>query len=89
MRQGLIGATFIYFQFSNIVFGSLFLINEMFRILSIISNRKNLSFGLYIDDYLGLAKIFEDMFQFLHKIYFLYIIFVEIGLFYWKKNLCI
>lgn len=32
-------------------------------------------FGLYIDDHLSLAKSFADIFKFLHKIYFLYIVF--------------
>lgn len=36
----------------------------------IISNRKNALFGLYINYYLSLLNIFDNMFQFLYKIYF-------------------
>lgn len=32
-------------------------------------------FGLYINDHLSLAKIFVDVFKFLHEIYFLHITF--------------
>lgn len=69
MGQGLIGAAFTYFYFSDIVFGPLSPTNKILRMPTIIETGKNLSFGLYMDDHLSLAKTFGNMFQFLHETY--------------------
>lgn len=42
---------------------------------TIIGTRKNSSFGLYMDDHLGSAKTFGNMFQFLHETYCFYDVF--------------
>lgn len=74
-----------YFQFLDIIFGQLSLINKVLKIQIIISIEKNTSFRLYMNNHLSLAKIFKNMFWFLHKNYFLFVTFKPIYLL--KKKL--
>jgi hypothetical protein len=71
MSQELKKAIYIYFQFSNLVFNSLsaneMRIERMFTILEI---RKDTTFSIYMNDHVVSVRIFDSMFEFLHKQYF-------------------
>ncbi len=50
----------------------------MFTLLKI---RKNTTFSIYMNDHVALIRIFDSMFEFLHKQYFSRIIFESMYLF--------
>lgn len=75
MGQGLTRAAHTYSQFSNIIFGPLPKTDKVPRMPTIIGTGDKTLFGLYMNDYLSLTRTFGDMFKFLHKIYFSYVVF--------------
>jgi len=82
MNQELKEVTHIYFQFSNLVFDSLS-VNEVKvrRMLTILNIRKNTIFSIYMNNHVVSVRIFDSMFEFLHKQYFSRIIFESMYLF--------
>ncbi len=82
MGQELKKTTHIYSQFSNLVFDSLSA-NEVRvrRMLTILDIRKDTAFSIYMNDHVVSVRIFDSMFEFLHKQYFSRIIFESMYLF--------
>ena len=82
MSQELKEVTHIYFQFLNLVFDSLSA-NEVKvrRMLTILNIRKNMIFSIYMNDHIVSVRIFDSMFEFLHKQYFFRVIFELMYLF--------
>lgn len=70
MGQGLSKAASTYSQFTDIVLGPLPQTSMVVRMPTIIGTRKKTTFSLYMDDHLSSAKIFKDMYEFLHETYF-------------------
>lgn len=81
MSQELKRATHIYFQFSNLIFDSLSA-NEVRvrRMITILSIKKKTTFSIYMNDHVVSVRIFDSMFEFLHKQYFSRVIFESVYL---------
>lgn len=75
MSQGLKGACATYSQFGDLTFGPLPKTEEVAAMPSIIGSHDNAAFCLFMDDHMGATETFEDMFEFLHRKYFLRIAF--------------
>lgn len=75
MGMGLHGLMFLYLQFVDLVFGPI-LAGENSRALpSIIGDHGTVGFCPFVDNHNARADTFEDMFTFLHKKYFLCLVF--------------
>jgi len=81
MSQELKRATHIYSQFLNLIFDSLSA-NEVRvrRMITILSIKKKTAFSIYMNDHVVSVRIFDSMFEFLHKQYFSRVIFESVYL---------
>lgn len=72
ISQGLKNALHIYAQYLDLMFGHLPPDNKKTnKYQLLIGDHRNAAFTLFVDDYVGLATIFDAMFEFLHTKYFL------------------
>lgn len=70
MGQGLKGACATYSQFGDLTFGPLPKTETTEAMPSIIGDHDDAAFTLFMDDHMGSARTFDDMFRFLHTKYF-------------------
>lgn len=70
MEMGLKGAAHIYAQFTDLMFGPLPATGEEEAYNSMIGDHGDVAFSPFVDDHLSSAKGFEEMFDFLHEVYF-------------------
>lgn len=71
MGMRLKGASHTYAQFTDLVFGPLPATAEEEAHDSMIGDLGDVAFSPFVDDHLSSAKGFEEMFEFLHEMYFL------------------
>ena len=72
ISQGLKSALHIYAQYLDLMFGHLPPDNKKTnKYQLLIGDHRNAAFTLFVNDYVGLATIFNAMFEFLHTKYFL------------------
>ncbi|KAI9771529.1 MAG: hypothetical protein M1840_002149 [Geoglossum simile] len=70
MGQGLKGAVYTYFQFTDLMFGSLPKTTTIPSFPSLIGTHKDSSFSPFMDDHIGGFQDFDSQFTFLHEKYF-------------------
>ena len=76
MKQRFINGSFIYSQFTNLIFDPLPPNNEkIIRISTLIEDHKNHTFNIFMNNHNNLAIIYNTFFNFLHEDYFFKYIF--------------
>lgn len=81
--QRLKDVAYIYSQFTNTIFGLLPKVQKILQMPTFINICKKNLFNIYINDYIGAAKIFEAIYIFLYDNYFLRVAF---GLIYLSEK---